>query len=158
MSGGAPISGYDVSHATSADFTGATVVHGGTGTGLVVPKLVNGTAWSAIAVRAGTDSDASAAAEVASLLAAEGHTGIVVDPAGLSGQALDRFAGLLRGSGLSSELPGQVPDGALIVAGRDGPQAGVHLIVRAGPNYTPAESAQLAVAGVGPADLGQGDR
>jgi Kef-type K+ transport system membrane component KefB len=115
-------------------------------------------AWSAIAVRAGTGSDASAAAEVASLLAAEGRTGIVVDPAGLSGRALDRFVGLLRGSGLSTERSGQVPGDALIVAGRDGSQAGVHLIVRAGPNYTPAESAQLAVAGVGQADLEQEDR
>ena len=44
-SGGAPISGYDVSYATSADFTGASVVHGGKRTGLVVPKLVNGTTY-----------------------------------------------------------------------------------------------------------------
>jgi hypothetical protein len=114
--------------------------------------------WSAIAVRAGTGSDASAAAEVASLLAAQGRTGIVVDPAGLSGRALDRFVGLLRGSGLSTELSGQVPGDALIVVGRDGSQAGVHLIVRAGPNYTPAEAAQLAVAGAGQADLEHEDR
>jgi Kef-type K+ transport system membrane component KefB len=112
-------------------------------------------AWSTVAIRAGTGSDASAAAEVASLLAAGGHTGIVVDPAGLSGRALDRFVSLLRGAGLSTELSGQAPDDALIVARQDGPQAGAHLIVRAGPGYTPAESAQLVVADVGQADIDQ---
>jgi predicted phage tail protein len=44
-SGGAPISGYNVYYATSADFTAATVVHGGTGTSLVVNRLVNGTVY-----------------------------------------------------------------------------------------------------------------
>jgi Kef-type K+ transport system membrane component KefB len=115
-------------------------------------------AWSTVAIRAGTGSDASAAAEVAGLLAAGGHTGIVVNPAGLSGRALDRFVGLLRGAGLGTELSGQVPGDALIIARQDGPQAGAHLIVRAGPDYTPAEPAQLAVADIGQAGIGQEDR
>jgi hypothetical protein len=114
-------------------------------------------AWSTVAIRAGTSSGASAAAEVASLLAAGGHMGIVVDPAGLSGRALDRFVSPLRGAGLSTELSGQVPDDALIVARQDGPRAGAHLIVRAGPGYTPTEPAQFAVADVGQADIDQAD-
>ena len=43
--GGSPLTGYNLSYATSADFTGATVVHGGTGTSLVVNRLVNGTTY-----------------------------------------------------------------------------------------------------------------
>jgi hypothetical protein len=74
---------------------------------------------------------------------------------GLSGRALDRFVSMLRGAGLNAELSGQVPDGALIVTRRGGPQGGAHLIVRAGPGYTPAESAQLVVADAGQADIGQ---
>jgi Kef-type K+ transport system membrane component KefB len=109
--------------------------------------------WDAVAVRAGTGPDASAAAEMAGLLAAAGHTGVVVDPAGLTGRALDRFAGPLREAGLTTEITDQVPDGALVVGRPDGPQAGAHLIVRAAPGYTPAESAPLAVA-----DLVQEDR
>lgn len=109
--------------------------------------------WSGIAVRAGTGTAASAAAEVAGLLAAGSRTGVIVDPAGQSGRGLDRFVGLLRDAGLSTEISGQVPDGALVVTQGDGPVAGAHLIVRAGPSYTPAESAPLAVA-----DLGQEDR
>ncbi len=109
--------------------------------------------WSAIAVRAGTGTDASAAAEVAVLLAAGSHTGVTVDPAGLSGRGLERFVGLLKGVGLSTEISGQVPDGALVVTRRDGPMTGAHVIVAAGRSYTPDESAPLAVA-----DLGQEDR
>jgi Kef-type K+ transport system membrane component KefB len=109
--------------------------------------------WSAVAVRAGTGADASAAAEVAAQLAAGAGAGVLVDPAGLSGRGLDRFVGLLREAGLSTEITGQVPDGALVVSRQDGPQAGVHLIVRAGPSYTPGESAPLAAV-----DLGQEDR
>jgi Kef-type K+ transport system membrane component KefB len=110
--------------------------------------------WSAIAVRAGTGTAASAAAaEVAGLLAAGSRTTLIVDPAGQSGRGLDRFVGLLRDAGLSAEISGQVPDGALVVSRGDGPAEGAHVIVRAGPSYTPAESAPLAVA-----DLGQEDR
>ena len=109
--------------------------------------------WDAVAVRAGTGPDASAAAEMAGLLAAAGHTEVVVDPAGLTGRGLDRFAGLLREAGLTTEITDHVPDGALVVGRPDGPQAGAHLIVRAAPGYTPAESAPLAVA-----DLVQEDR
>jgi len=39
------------------------------------------------------------------------------------------------------------------VARNDGPQDGAHLIVRAGPEYTPEESAPVVVA-----DLAQKDR
>jgi hypothetical protein len=109
--------------------------------------------WDAIVVRAGTGADASAATEMAGLLAAGGHTGVVVDPAGLTGRGLDRFVAPLREAGLSTEITDQVPDGALVVGRPDGPQAGAHLIVRAAPGYTPAESAPLAVA-----DLVQEDR
>jgi Kef-type K+ transport system membrane component KefB len=109
--------------------------------------------WSAVAVRAGTGTDASAAAEVAGQLAAGVGAGVLVDPAGLSGRALDRFVGLLREAGLSTEITGQVPDGALVVSRQDGPQAGAHLIVRAGASYTPGESTPLAAV-----DLGQEDR
>jgi len=110
--------------------------------------------WSGVVVRAGAGSAASAAAaEVAGLLAAGSRTGVIVDPAGQSGRGLDRFVGLLRDAGLSAEISGQVPDGALVVTRGDGPAAGAHVIVRAGPSYTPAESAPLAVA-----DLGQEDR
>ena len=109
--------------------------------------------WSGIAVRAGTGSAASAAAEVAGLLAAGSRTGVIVDPAGQSGRGLDRFIGLLRDAGLSTDISGQVPDGALVVTRGDAPVAGAHVIVRAGPSYTPAESAPLAVA-----DLGQENR
>jgi Kef-type K+ transport system membrane component KefB len=110
--------------------------------------------WSAIAVRAGTGTAASAAAaEVAGMLAAGSRTALIVDPAGQSGRGLDRFIGLLRDAGLSTEISGQVPDGALVVSRGDGPAEGAHVIVRAGPSYTPTESAPLAVA-----DLGQEDR
>jgi Kef-type K+ transport system membrane component KefB len=102
--------------------------------------------WSAVAIRAGAGVHASAAAEVAGQLAAGAHSGIVVDPAGLSGRGLDRFVGLLREAGLTTEITGQVPDGALIISRQDGPQEGAHLIVRAGPGYTPGESAPLAAA------------
>jgi Kef-type K+ transport system membrane component KefB len=110
-------------------------------------------AWPAVAVRAGTSADATAAAEAAGWLAAGGPSSIVVDPAGLSGRALDRFVSLMGSAGLSAEISGQVPEGALIVARHDGPRAGAHLIVRASPGYTPAESAPLAVA-----DLSQEER
>ena len=43
--GGSSITGYNVSYATSPNFTGATVVHGGTGTSLVVNRLVNGSTY-----------------------------------------------------------------------------------------------------------------
>jgi Kef-type K+ transport system membrane component KefB len=109
--------------------------------------------WSGIAVRAGAGIAASAAAEVAGLLAAGSRASVTVDPAGQSGRGLDRFVGLLRQAGLSTEISGQVPDGALVVTRGDGPVEGAHVIVRAGPSYTPAESAPLAVA-----DLGQEDR
>ena len=109
--------------------------------------------WSGITVRAGMGAAASAAAEVAGLLAAGSRTGLIVDPAGQGGRGLDRFVGLLRDAGLTTEVSGQVPDGALVVTRGDGPVAGAHVIVRAGPSYTPAESAPLAVA-----DLGQEDR
>jgi K+:H+ antiporter len=109
--------------------------------------------WSGVAVRAGTGAAASAAAEVAGLLAAGSGGGVIVDPAGLGGRGLDRFVGLLRDAGLSTEISGQVPDGALVVTRGDGPVAGAHVIVRAGPSYMPAQSAPLAVA-----DLGQEDR
>jgi len=102
--------------------------------------------WSAVAIRAGAGIHASAAAEVAGQLAAGAHSGIVVDPAGLSGRGLDRFVGLLREARLTTEITGQVPDGALIISRQDGPQEGAHLIVRAGPGYTPGESAPLAAA------------
>ena len=72
------------------------------------------------------------------------------DPVGLSGRGLDRFVGMLREAGLNTEITGQVPDGALVISRQDGPQEGAHLIVRAGPGYTPGESAPLAAA-----DLGQ---
>ena len=109
--------------------------------------------WSGVAVRAGTGTDAGATAEVAGLLAAGSRTGVIVDPAGQSGRGLERFVGLLREAGLSTEISGQLPDGALIVTRGDGPVAGAHVIVRAGRSYTPAESAPLAVA-----DQGQEDR
>ncbi|HUN30558.1 MAG TPA: cation:proton antiporter [Trebonia sp.] len=110
--------------------------------------------WSSVVVRAGTGTAASAAAaEVAGLLAAGSGTGVIIDPAGQGGRGLDRFVGLLRDAGLSTEISGQAPDGALVVTRGDGPVAGAHVIVRAGPSYTPAESAPLAVA-----DLGQEDR
>jgi hypothetical protein len=109
--------------------------------------------WAAIAVRAGTGADASAAAEVAGLLATGSRTSVTVDPAGHGGRGLDRFVGLLRDVGLSTEISGQLPAGALVVTQGDGPVAGVHVIVAAGPSYIPAESAPLAVA-----DLGQEDR
>ena len=48
-----------------------------------------------MAVRAGAGANAGAAAEVASLLAASGQATIVVDPAGLSGRALERFTSQL---------------------------------------------------------------
>src|SRR5215469_8207715 len=47
--------------------------------------------WDTVVVRAGSGADASAAAEVASQLAAGRPARIVVDPAGLGGRALDRF-------------------------------------------------------------------
>jgi hypothetical protein len=102
--------------------------------------------WSGVAVRAGTGTDASATAEVAGLLAAGSRTNVTVDPAGQSGRGLDRFVGLLTGAGLSTEISGQLPDGALVVTRADGAAAGAHVIVRAGPSYAPAESAPLAVA------------
>jgi Kef-type K+ transport system membrane component KefB len=105
--------------------------------------------WSVVAVRAGVGTHASAAAEVAGQLAAGARTGVLVDPAGLSGRGLERFVGLLREAGLNTEITEQVPDGALIVSRQDGPQAGAHLIVRAGSGYTPGESAPLAAAGLG---------
>ena len=43
--GGSAVTGYNVSYATSPNFTGATVVHGGTGTGLLVNRLVNGSTY-----------------------------------------------------------------------------------------------------------------
>jgi hypothetical protein len=109
--------------------------------------------WDSVAVRAGSGDDASAAAEVAAMLAAGTHAPVVVDPAGLTGRGLDRFVAGLRDAGLSTEISGQVPDGALIVTRQDGPLAGTHLIVRAGPGYTPAETAPLAAV-----DTGQEDR
>jgi hypothetical protein len=45
-----------------------------------------------------------------------------------------------------------VPDGALIVARRDIPQADADLIVAAGPGYVPAESVPLVVVGLGQED------
>lgn len=125
--------------------TGSAGVRLAVGVASAVPS-----AWSAVVVRAGTGANASAAAEVASLLAAGAATGIIVDPGGLSGRALDRFVGQVRTAGPSAEISGQVPQDALIVAQQDGRQGGAHLIVRAGPDYTPAESAPLVVA-----DLGQ---
>jgi Kef-type K+ transport system membrane component KefB len=106
-------------------------------------------AWPAVVVRAGTGANASAAAEVASFLAVGAGARVIVDPAGLSGRPLDRFVGLLRTAGPSTQTSGQVPDGALIVAQQNGPQEGAHLIVRAGPDYTPAESAPLVAAALG---------
>jgi hypothetical protein len=109
--------------------------------------------WDTVVVRAGAGASASAAAEVASQLAAGRPARIVVDPAGLSGRPLDRFVGLLGTAGLNAEISGLPPDDALIVARHDGPQDGAHLIVRAGPEYTPEESAPVVVA-----DLAQKDR
>jgi Kef-type K+ transport system membrane component KefB len=109
--------------------------------------------WTDVAVRAGSGAAASAAAEIAGMLAAGSRVSLIIDPAGQSGRGLDRFVGLLRDAGLSTEISGQVPDGALVVTRGDGPVAGAHVIVRAGPTYTPEESAPLAVA-----DLGQEDR
>jgi hypothetical protein len=102
--------------------------------------------WSTIAIRAGAGVHASAAAEVAGQLAAGANTRVLVDPVGLTGRGLERFVGLLREAGLNTEITGQVPDGALVISRQDGPKEGAHLIVRAGPGYTPGESAPLAAA------------
>lgn len=116
-------------------------------TGLVPPD------WDTVVVRAGTGADASAAAEVASQLAAGRPARIVVDPVGLNGRALDRFVGLLGTAGTNAQITGVPPDDALIVARHDGPRDGAQLIVRAGPEYTPEESAPAVAA-----DLAQKDR
>jgi Kef-type K+ transport system membrane component KefB len=106
--------------------------------------------WSAVVVQAGTGTDGEAAAEVASLLAASGQVPIVVDPAGLTGRALERFTSqLTTTSGAPPEISARVPEDALIVARQDGSQADAHLVVRAGPGYVPAESVPLAAAGLG---------
>jgi Kef-type K+ transport system membrane component KefB len=109
--------------------------------------------WSAVVVHAGTGTDAEAAAEVASLLAASARVPVVVDPAGLSGRALDRFTSQLTTSGTAPEISASVPDDALIVAPRGESPGGAHLVVQAGPGYVPAESVPLATA-----DLGQEGR
>jgi Kef-type K+ transport system membrane component KefB len=108
--------------------------------------------WPAVAVHAGTGADADAMAEVASLLAASGQVAIVVDPAGLTGRALERFTSQLATPGAPLQISARVPDDALIVARQDGRQAGAHLVVRAGPGYVPAESVPLAAAGLGQED------
>ena len=105
--------------------------------------------WPAVVVRAGTGADAGAAAEVASLLAASGQAAIVVDPAELSGRALERFTSQLATSGAAPKISARMPDDALVVARQDGSQAGAHLVVRAGPGYIPAEPVPLVVAGLG---------
>ena len=109
--------------------------------------------WEAVVVRAGSGADGTAAAEVASLLAASGQVTIVVDPAGLTGRALERFTSQLTTSAAPAQISARVPGDALIVARQDGSAAGAHLVVRAGTGYVPAES--IPLVGV---DLGQEDR
>jgi Kef-type K+ transport system membrane component KefB len=117
---------------------------------VVTVALAPPPSWPAVVVRAGTGADASAAAEVASLLAASGQAEFVVDPAGLAGRGLERFTSLLTTSGEPPVISARVPDAAIIVAEQDGSQADAHLVVRAGPGYVPAESVPLVVAGLGP--------
>lgn len=95
--------------------------------------------WPAVVVRAGNGADAGAATEVASLLAASGRAALVVDPAELSGRALERFTSQFATPGAAPEISARMPDDALIVARQDGSHAGAHLVVRAGPGYVPAE-------------------
>jgi Kef-type K+ transport system membrane component KefB len=106
--------------------------------------------WSAVAVQAGTGADASATAEVVRLLAAGAQ--VIVDPVGLSGRGLDRFTDLLGDADRSTQITGEIPGDVLIVARPGAPRAGAHLIVRAGPRYTPAEPAALVGAGLGQED------
>jgi hypothetical protein len=79
-------------------------------------------------------------------------TAIVVDPAEMSGRALERFTSQLATSGATPKISARMPDDALIVARQDGSQAGAHLVVRAGPGYIPAEPVPLVVAGLGQED------
>jgi Kef-type K+ transport system membrane component KefB len=108
--------------------------------------------WPAVVVQAGSDADATAAAEVASLLAAGEQVPVVVDPAELTGRTLERFTSQLATPGASPEISARGPDGALVVARRAARRAGAHLVVRAGPGYVPAESVQFATAHPGRED------
>jgi Kef-type K+ transport system membrane component KefB len=112
--------------------------------------------WPVVVVRAGIGADAEAAAEVAGLLAAGAQAAIVVDPVGLAGRALDRFASLLTVSGVPAQVSARVPDHALVVGRRGDSRTGAHLVVRAGLGYVPAEPGELAAVGAAP-QAGPGD-
>lgn len=108
--------------------------------------------WPAVVVQAGTGEDATAAAEVASLLAAGERVVIVVDPAELTGRALERFTSQLAIPGAPPEISAHGPDDALVVARHGARRPGAHLVVRVGPRYVPAESLPLAGARLGQED------
>jgi Kef-type K+ transport system membrane component KefB len=108
--------------------------------------------WPAVVVQAGTDADAAAAAEVASLLAAGEEVPVVVDPAELTGRTLERFTSQLATPGAPPEISARGPDDALVVVRHAARRAGAHLVVRAGPGYVPAESVPFAAARTGQED------